>query len=113
MSVREGFELIWFNIAAYKLTQVKNAAFLSQCDSSPMIDEAIRIQGLKNLQPLLDLWERGKTEGIIKPLSPYVLYASAIYPLSFLLEMQERQIFTLDEEVKKALFQVAWDSIKI
>lgn len=113
MSVKKGFEMIWFNIAHYKLNSISEANFLSQCDTSPMIDEAIRIEGLKNLQPLLDLWKRGKSEGIIKPISDYVLYAHTIYPLSFLLEMQQRNIFTLDETTKNNLFQVAWDAIKM
>ncbi|MDN3605919.1 TetR/AcrR family transcriptional regulator [Kaistella yonginensis] len=113
MSVKKGFEIIWFNIANYKLNQVRESTFLSQCDNSRMIDEAIRIEGLKNLQPLLDLWERGKKEGIIKPLSDYILYSHTVYPLSFLLEMQEREIFSLDQEVKNKMFQVAWDAIKL
>ena len=113
MSVKKGFEIIWFNIDNYKLNQVRESTFLSQCDNSRMIDEAIRIEGLKNLQPLLDLWERGKKEGIIKPLSDYILYAHTVYPLSFLLEMQEREIFSLDQEVKNKMFQVAWDAIKL
>ena len=99
MSVKKGFELIWFNIANYKLNQINEAAFLSQCDNSPIIDEKIRVEGLKNLQPLLDLWTRGKKEGIIKPLSDYILYSFTIYPLSFLLEMQERDLCVLDEKV--------------
>lgn len=112
MSVKKGFEIIWNNIAHYKLNTISEANFLSQCDTSPMIDEAIRIEGLKNLQPLLDLWEKGKSEGIIKPLSIYALYAHTIYPLSFLLEMQQRGIFTIDETMKANMFQVAWDAIK-
>lgn len=113
MSVKKGFEVIWFNIANYKLDEIKEANFLSQCDNSPMIDEAIRVEGLKHLQPLLDLWERGKKEGIIKPLSDFILYSFTIYPLSFLLEMQEREIYTLNEKVKKETFQAAWDAIRM
>jgi len=113
MSIKEGFELIWFNIANYKLNQIKESNFLSQCDNSPMIEEEIRVEGLKHLQPLVDLWERGKKESIIKPLSDYVLYAFTIYPLSFLLEMQEREIHTLDEKAKVDIFKAAWDGIKI
>ena len=113
MSVKKGFELIWFNIANYKLTQIKETAFLSQCDNSPIIEESIRIEGLKHLEPLLHLWDRGKKEGIIKPLSDYVLYAYTIYPLSFLLEMQDRDIYTLDEKVKSQTFQAAWDAIRM
>lgn len=112
LSVKKGFELIWFNIAYYKLNQIKEANFLSQCDNSPMIEEVVRIEGLKNLQPLLDLWERGKKEGIIKPLSDYILYAFTVYPLSFLLGMQEREIYALSEESKAETFKAAWDAIK-
>lgn len=113
LSVKKGFEIIWLNIADYKLDNVSEANFLSQCDNSPMIDEAVRIEGLKHLQPLLELWERGKTEGIIKLHSDYILYAFTIYPLSFLLEMQERKIFSLDKKLRSEMFQVAWDAIKM
>lgn len=113
MSVKKGFELIWFNIANYKLNQINEATFLSQCDNSPMIDEAIRVEGLKNLQPLLNLWKRGKEEGMIKPLSDYILYAITIYPLSFLLEMQDRDIYTLNQKVKAETFQAVWDAIRM
>ncbi|MBW8361136.1 MAG: TetR/AcrR family transcriptional regulator [Kaistella sp.] len=113
LSVKDGFELIWFNIANYKLNQIKEANFLSQCDNSPMVEEEIRVEGLRHLQPLLDLWERGKKEEVIKPLSDYVLYAFSIYPLSFLLEMQERQTFTLNEELKAQTFLAAWDAISL
>ena len=112
LSVKDGFEIIWFNIANYKLNQIKESNFLAQCDSSPMIEEAIRIEGLKHLQPLLDLWSRGKKEGVIKPLSDYVLYAFTVYPLSFLLGMQERGIYTLDEAGKVESFTASWNAIK-
>lgn len=113
LSVQEGFELIWHNIANYKLKQINEATFLSQCDNTRMIDEAVRIEGLKNLQPLLNLWEKGRKDGIIKPLSDYILYAYTIYPLSFLLEMQDREIYMVNEKIKKETFQAAWDSIRM
>lgn len=113
MPVKKGFETIWYNIADYKLNQIKEAAFLSQCDNTPMIDEEIRKEGLKHLQPLLDLWEKGKEEGIIKPLSIFVLYAYAIYPLSFLMAMQDRNLYTLDKKILDETFRAAWDAIKL
>lgn len=113
LPVKEAFEIIWYNIADYKLSQIKEGSFLTQCDNSPMIDENIRVEGLKNLTPLLELWEKGRKEGLIKPLSDYVLYAFSIYPLSFLLEMQDRNIFTLSEKEKSAAFQSAWNAISI
>ncbi|MEZ5008135.1 MAG: TetR/AcrR family transcriptional regulator [Chitinophagales bacterium] len=113
MPVKKGFEIIWYNIADYKLNKANESKFLFQCDITPMIDEEIRKEALKNLQPLLDLWERGQKEGIIKPLSIFILYAYTIYPLSFLSHMQERNLLSVNKNVLKDSFQSAWDAIKV
>ncbi|MBU2905504.1 TetR/AcrR family transcriptional regulator [Arenibacter algicola] len=110
--VSKGFEIIWKRIADFKLKEVEEALFLAQCDNTPMIDESSRQEGLKHLQPLLDLWERGKKEGIIKPLSPYLLYAYSINPLSFLMVMQQRGVFQLNQDHLEDAYQAAWNSIK-
>ncbi|WP_339916632.1 TetR/AcrR family transcriptional regulator [Yeosuana marina] len=112
MSVKEGFEVIWKRIADFKLQECENAMFLAQCDNTPMIDEPSRQEGIKHLQPLLDLWTRGKKEGIIKPISDYLLYAYAINPLSFLMMAQKRGAFKLDKTHIEEAFQSAWSSIK-
>ncbi|OBX24098.1 MULTISPECIES: TetR/AcrR family transcriptional regulator [Bizionia] len=112
LSVEAGFETIWKRIADFKQTELEKATFLAQCDNTPMIDEPSVQQGIKHLQPLLDLWERGKQEGVIKPLSNYILYAYAINPLSFLMMAQKRGNFELDQNQIDAAFQSAWSSIK-
>ncbi|MFD0836201.1 TetR/AcrR family transcriptional regulator [Mariniflexile aquimaris] len=112
LSVEEGFKLIWYRIADFKLKECENAMFLAQCDNTPMIDEPSRQEGIKHLQPLLDLWERGKKEGIIKPLSDYLLYAYSINPLSFLMILQKRGAFQLDKTQINEAYQSAWHSIK-
>ncbi len=113
MSVEAGFELIWKRIADFKLKECENAMFLAQCDNTPMIDEQCRQEGIKHLQPLLDLWARGKKEGIIKPVSDYLLYAYAINPLSFLMISQKRGGFQFDKTHIEDAYQSAWSSIKI
>lgn len=113
MSVETGFKLIWNRIADFKLKECENAMFLAQCDNTPMIDEPSRQEGIKHLQPLLDLWERGRQEGIIKPLSDYLLYAYAINPLSFLMITQKRGVFQLDKTHLEEAYQSAWSSIKV
>lgn len=113
MPVEAGFKLIWNRIADFKLKECENAMFLAQCDNTPIIDEESRQEGIKHLQPLLDLWERGKQEGIIKPLSDYLLYAYAINPLSFLMMIQKRGVFQLDKIHLEEAYQSAWSSIKV
>jgi len=112
-SVEKGFEKIWKNIAIFKLKEVEEAMFLSQCDNTPMIDEASRKEGLKHLQPLLDLWVRGQNEGIIKQVSPYMLYAFSIYPIAFLMNMQQRDLYELSSTHVDEAYNMAWNSIKI
>jgi hypothetical protein len=112
MSVEEGFKLIWKRIANFKLTECENAMFLAQCDNTPMIDEPSRQEGIKHLQPLLDLWARGKNEEIIKPISDYLLYAFTINPLSFLMISQKRGAIKLDKTQIEEAYLSAWNSIK-
>lgn len=113
ISVEKGFETIWKRIAEFKLQESENALFLAQCDNTPMIDEPSRQEGIRHLQPLLDLWERGKKEGIIKPISNYLLYAYAINPLSFLMISQKRGAFKMGETEIEEAYKSAWSSIKI
>ncbi len=113
MPVAEGFENIWKNIAKFKLKEVDEALFLSQCDNTPMVDEPSRKEGLKHLSPLLDLWERGQKEGIIKPVSPYLLYAFTIYPIAFLMNMQQQKLYTLTKAQINEAYDMVWNSIKI
>ena len=111
--IKESFKQVWMNIADFKLNQVEASYFLSQCDNTPMIDEESRQAGLKNLQPLLELWERGQQRGVLKLLSPYLLYAYTIYPLAFLSNMKQKNAFFLSEKNLEEAFQAAWDSIKL
>ena len=113
MDVEQGFEIIWRRIADFKLKQTEAALFLAQCDNTPMIDESSRTEGIKHLQPLLDLWEKGQHEGIIKPISPYLLYAYTINPISFLMAMQQRGVFQMEVPQINEAYRVAWDSIKV
>lgn len=113
MPVEIGFEVIWKRIADFKLKEGANAMFLAQCDNTPIIDEASRQEGIKHLQPLLDLWARGKKEDIIKPISDYLLYAYAINPLSFLMMAQSRGSFQLNKKHLEDAYLAAWNSIKL
>ncbi|WP_339753415.1 TetR/AcrR family transcriptional regulator [uncultured Winogradskyella sp.] len=111
--VKTGFELIWKRIAEFKINECEYSFFLNQCNNTPIIDEPSRKEGIKHLQPLLDLWKRGKKEGVIKPFSDYILYAYSINPLSFLMMAQKQDEFQLTKVHIEEAFLTAWDSIKI
>lgn len=109
--VKEGIKLIWFNMIEYKMSNQKQANFLSQCENSQVISEKVREKALQHLQPLLELWERGQEEGVIKDVSPYLLYAYAVYPLSFFVAVEKRDEFHLSQEMQQQSFEMAWSAI--
>ena len=113
ISVRAGFELIWKRIAEFNINECEYSFFLNQCNNTPIIDEPSRKEGIRHLQPLLDLWERGKKEGVVKPISDYILYAYSINPLSFLMIAQKQDEFELTKVHVEEAFLTAWDSIKL
>lgn len=113
LPVKDAFEIIWYNIADFRLQQREEALFLSQCENTPIIDENIRQEGLVHLQPLVDLWEKGKSSKIIKPICPFLLYSFTIYPMAFLMIKQHREDYKLEKDAFKIAFQCAWDSIKL
>ena len=113
MSVEVGFEVIWKRIAEFKIKESAKTLFLAKCDNTPIIDEISRQEGIKHLKPLLDLWARGKKDGIIKPLSDYLLYAYSINPLSFLLMAQNRGSILLTKLELDQAYEVAWSGIKV
>lgn len=111
--VKESFEKIWYRIAGFKTKQSEESSFLDQCDNTPIVDEKSRQEGLKHLQPLLNLWSRGQEEALIKKISPYLLYAFTIYPMAFLMNTKYRSHCKLDEQILEKAFEAAWDSIKL
>ncbi|MDB2385293.1 TetR/AcrR family transcriptional regulator [Polaribacter sp.] len=112
-SVKTGFELIWKRIANFNNNECEYSFFLNQCNNTPIIDEPSRKEGIKHLQPLLDLWKRGKKEGVIKPIPDHILYACSINPLSFLMMVQKQGEFKMTKQHLEDAFLTAWDSIKI
>ncbi len=113
MPVKEGVRCVWFNMIGYKMSNQKQANFLSQCENSQIVSEAVRKRALQHLQPLIELWERGQKEGTIRMVSPYLLYAYAVYPLSFFVAIEERNEFKLTKEMREQSFEMAWSAISL
>ena len=53
------------------------------------------------------------SEGVLKLISPYLLYAYSIYPIAFITMMQQKNKLSLTDKNLEEAFLAAWDSIKI
>ncbi len=111
-SVEEGFRTIWYNIANYKTTHIKEAMFLSLCDITPMVDQDYKQRGIEILQPLAKLCLRGQEEKVLKQVPLYLLYAFAINPLSYLISEHQNKNIKLNQELLDECYRIAWKSIK-
>ena len=78
-----------------------------------MIDEQTRQEGLKYLAPLFELWYKRKQEGILKQMSPYLMNYFTIYPIVFLINMDNRNLCSLCDITIKGALDAVWRSIKI
>jgi len=110
--VKKGFEIIWRNILNYKLCEPEEAAFLEQCDNTPMVTETSREEGLKLVQPLFDLWERGQQEGIIKPFCRQMLFAFSLFPIIYVANVYNKSGKELSSKAIDAAFGASWDAIR-
>lgn len=112
MPVKNGFEIIWRNILSYKLQEPEEAAFIEQCDNTPMVTHANREFGLKLIQQLFDLWERGQEEGIIKPFSRPMLFAFSLFPIVYITQSYSKSGKELGTEAIDLAFGASWDAIR-
>ena len=111
--VKKGFETIWRNVVAYKLCEPEEAIFIEQCDNTPMVTDASREFGLKAIQPLFDLWERGQQEGIIKPFCRQMLFAFSLFPIIYIAQSYMKSGQILSPELIDSALAASWDAIRI
>lgn len=110
--VKKGFETIWRNVVKYKLNEPEEAAFIEQCDNTPMVTEVSREFGLKAIQPLYDLWDRGQQEGIIKPFCRQMLFAFSLFPIINIAQSYIKSNKILSPEIIDSAFKASWDAIR-
>lgn len=110
--VKKGFETIWRNVVKYKQNEPEEAAFIEQCDNTPMVTEASREFGFKVMQPLYDLWDRGQQEGIIKPFCRQMLFAFSLFPIIYIAQSYLKSGKILSPEIIDSSFKASWDAIR-
>lgn len=110
--VKKGFEIIWRNVLAYKISKPEEAEFIEQCDNTPTVTDVSREFGLKVVQPLFDLWERGQQEGIIKPFCRQMLFAFSLLPIIYITNSYQKSEKILSQDTIDAAFDASWDAIR-
>lgn len=110
--VVEEFKNIWYRIADYKISHIKEAMFLANCDITPVVTESSKKKALEFLNPLLDVWRRGQEEGIIRNISLHLIYAFSVNPLSYLIFSKVDKKIKLTQKQTDEAYEMAWKAIE-
>ncbi len=110
-SIKTQFEAYFSAIIDFFITHPSYFKFMEQLQASPIITAESRTEGKKSVAPVHQLLEKGKEEGIIKPIEMdemLMFIGGAI--LSYL-----RWYFSQSDAVESSLqnqLQMVWDAIK-
>lgn len=109
---RENFRTIWMNMSWYKSRNIKETIFIEQCYHSPYITESTHEVIRQLFDPLFELLERGKKEGVIKEVETFLLISYVVGISNEIVKTIHYRGDTLTQELVDTIFSLCWDGIK-
>ena len=106
--VKQQFITTWLSILNYSITHQYEFKFLNIFSHSPKISEEASDKINKLLYPIMETYEKGKNEGVIKDIDTIqlIIFINGAITATILNNP------TVSEEEKKKLVLMAWDAIK-
>jgi len=112
-AVRERFERFAVNFVAFILDHSDSFLFMEQVANSPLLQNWCLDGELGALyQPMLELFEEGKRQGVFKQEDSYLLTMYSVLPIAQLAKAQVKGEFQFDQEKLAKAIQFSWDAIK-
>ncbi len=109
--VEEAFRTVWFNFYNYAVENQTDFAFGEQFANSPLVNRIDRDEGERYYGPLIELFERGKREGIFKDVPLAVFSAFAFFPVIGLIRNRHSGNLVFGKEMLERVYQIAWDAV--
>lgn len=109
--IEEEFRKTWFNFYSYAVENPVNFAFGEQFANSPLVNRISRDEGEGYYGPLIELFERGKREGVFKDIPLAVFSAFAFFPVIGLIRNKYQQNLVFGREMLERVYEIAWDAV--
>ena len=106
------FKKLWINSLQNKINNFKESVFMEQYYHSPYITVETRQMAFNQIQPFMELLERGKKELVIKPIDNALLMAITYGFIRQLSYAHIEQKLTLSQDTIETAFQMNWDALK-
>jgi len=106
--VKQQFVEVWLKVIDFAITYPLEYSFLEMYAHSPKISQLVMEEVNKLLVPVIEIFEKGKREGIIKNLDTMQLLIFTNGAITACI-LNNRNI---DDNRKKEIALMAWDAIK-
>ena len=106
--VKQQFVDTWINAINYKISNPIEDKFFEIFSHSPKISKQVTKEVNKLLYPILEIYEKGKMEGVIKDHDTLQLLTFTIGAITASVLNNPK----IDEQRKKTIILMAWDAIK-
>lgn len=110
-SIEEGFRTAWFNFYRYAEDHPVDFAFGEQFANSPLVNRLSRDEGEGYYGPLIELFERGKREGVFKDIPLAVFSAFAFFPVIGLIRNKYENNLVFGKGMLEGVYKIAWDAV--
>lgn len=109
---KKSFRKIWTNMSWYKLRNARETIFIEQCYHSPFITQTTRDFIRQLFEPLYDLLERGKKEGVIKDVDTSLLISYVVGISNEAVKNAHYKGLDINPDLIETLFVLCWDGLK-
>ena len=111
MSLKEQYRTIWLNIWNLSSTKsaVKSHFMYEQFDYTD--ENSIREREKEMFYKVVALFEKGKEEGLFKPLDTYILFSVSLDSSIALARKQYNKCIQLDSDSIEQAIEASWDAI--
>lgn len=109
--IEEQFRTAWFNFYRYAAENPLDFSFGEQFENSPLVKRVNRDEGEGYYAPLIEMFERGKREGVFKDIPLGVFTAFVFFPVIGLVRNKYQNNLVFGREMLEQVFSIAWDAV--
>jgi len=111
-SVEESFKAVLKEMISYMAEHPTELSFHEQYANSPLITQATKEQGVQIMEPIEDLFQRARTENLMKELPDEILFTLVAGAVFSLAKLYISSGLAFQEEVLNVETEAIWDMIK-
>ena len=111
-SVPENFTQVLQEIIIYMSAHPTELSFHEQYSNSPLITQATKEQGVQIMEPIEELFQRARTENLMKELPDDILFTMVAGAAFSLAKLYISAGMPIQEDVLAAETDAIWDMIK-